>query len=169
MKKKLLSVAFIVLFLMLFFLLGNNRNSGKGISLSGNSFIEGIKIIHKKDGNNIWTLSAKKADISSNEDRAVLNDIAMTIEDKGLTIHAADGIYDFLSRNLTLNGSITAIAKDYTITADSAEWDQSKNEIRTKGNVKMESKKFSVEGEGIEADSQQKVRILKNVKATFYR
>jgi len=149
--------------------LGNNREVEKDLLLKSNSFIEGLKIVHKKSGNNVWTLNARRADIIENEDKAKLSDITMTIEDKGITIHAENGLYDFSNRNLTFDSKITADAKDYTIIADSVEWDQSKGEIRTAGNVKVESKKFNVEGAGMEADSNQKVRILKDVKATFYR
>lgn len=169
MKKKLLFVFSLSLLLVILVLSGNNKDMERDLSFSGSSFIEGLRIVHKEDGNNVWTLTAKRADITEGEDRARLSDISMNVEAKGMTIYAGDGIYDFSNRNMTMNGRITAVAKDYTITVDSAEWDQSKNEIRTKGNVKIDSKKFSVEGEGIEADSQQKVRVLKNVKAIFYR
>lgn len=154
---------------MLFLFLGHNREVEKDLLLGRDSFIEGLKIIHKKDGKNIWTLDAKRADIVENEGKAKLTDIAMTIEDKGMTIHAGNGLYDMSNRNLTLHGSITADAKDYTIIADSAEWNNSTGEIKTVGDVRVESKKFNVKGAGMEAKSDQKVRILKNVKATFYQ
>ena len=166
--KKLLFVFSVVSFLLIMFFFGNNREAERDLTLKGNSFIEGLKIVHKKDGSNIWTLYAKRADIIESKNKARLSDVAMTIEKKDMTIQAVKGLYDLESRNLTLEGRITAVAKDYTIIADSVEWDQSKEEIKTEGNVRVESKKFNVEGAGMEASSGEKVRILKDVKATFY-
>ncbi len=168
MKKKLL-FAGSIFFLLAVFFFGTRRETEKDILLAQNSFIDGLKIINKKDGNKVWTLSAERADIMESEDKAMLTNVSMTIEVKGMTIQAPDGVYDFAQRDLSLNGQITAITKDYTITADSVKWNQSKEEIITKGNVRIEGKKFNVEGSGLEADSGQKMRILKDVKATFYR
>ncbi|MBI4691679.1 MAG: LPS export ABC transporter periplasmic protein LptC [Nitrospirae bacterium] len=170
MKKKLLFVfssLSIVLLLTLF--LKNNRDPEKDLLLKNNSFIEGLRIIHKRDGNIIWTLNAKRADIIGNDDKARLSDVVMMIESKGMAIHAGSGLYDIPNRNLTLNGRITADAKDYTIVCDSVDWNNSTEEIKTKGDVRFESKKFNVEGIGMEADSAQRLRIFKNVKAIFYR
>lgn len=168
MKKKLL-FAGSIFFLLVVFFFSTKRAAEKDILLAQNSFIDGLEIINKKDGNKVWTLSAERADIMESEDKALLSNISMTIEDKGMTIQAPDGVYDLAQKDLSLNGQIIAITKDYTITADSVEWNQSREEIIAKGNVKIEGKKFNVEGSGLEADSGQKMRILKNVKATFYR
>jgi len=169
MKKKLLFALSLSFLLLVFLFLGSSKENGKNLFIKGNSFIEGLRIVQKKNGVNVWTLTAKRADITESEDKANLSDIAMTIESKGMTIYAKDGVYGMSTRNLTLQGKITAVAKGYTITADSAEWDQAKGGINTKGAVRLESKKFNVEGSGMEIDSEQKVRVTKNVKATFYR
>ena len=168
MKKKLLFVFSVISLFLIVLFFGNNRETEKDLLFKGNSFIDGLRIVHKKDGKNVWTLNAKRADFAESEDKARLRNVAITVENKEMTIHAENGLYDLESRNLTLNGEITAVAKDYTIIADSMEWDQSREEMKTKGNVKVESKKFNVEGSGMEVNSEQKVRILKDVKATFY-
>lgn len=168
MKKKLLFVFPLFFLVALLLFLRNNREIEKDLLFRGNSFIEGVKIVHKKGDNQRWTLIAKRADIIEDEDKAELTDIVITIDDKGMTIHAENGLYDFLSRDLTLNRRIKAVTKDYTIIADSVEWNQSSGEIKTTGNVKVESKRFNVAGKEMEANSEQKVRILKDVKATFY-
>lgn len=168
MKRKLL-FAGSIFFLLTVLFFSTEKEAEKDILLAKNSFIDGLKVINKKDGNKVWTLSAERADIIESEDKAMLTNVSMTIEDKGMTIQAPDGVYDLAQRDLLLNGQITAITKDYTITADSVKWSQSREEIITKGNVRIEGKKFKVEGSGLEADSEQKMRILKDVKATFYR
>ena len=116
----------------------------------------------------MWTLNASRADIIEGSDRVKLNDVVLWVENKDMTIYSPEGFYNMESRDLTLNGKIKAVTKGYTIITESVEWNQSKGEIKTKEAVKIESKKFNVEGVGMEADSEQKVRILKNVKATFF-
>ncbi|MBI4684068.1 MAG: LPS export ABC transporter periplasmic protein LptC [Nitrospirae bacterium] len=169
MKKNLIfiSLSFFVLLLFLFF--GNSRDQKKNFVVQGNSFIEGLRIFHKKDGNSMWKLTARRADIMDNQGIARLKDVAIIVEDKGMAIYAGDGVYDIENHNLTLNGMITAVTKDYTIIADSIELDNSTGTINTAQGVRVEGKKFTVEGIGMNADSNQNVRILKNVKAIFYR
>lgn len=169
MKKKVLLLISLFLLSFVFLFFGNNRGLDKALLLKGGSFIEGLKIVHKKNGTSMWTLNASRADIIEGSDRVKLNDVVLTIENKEMTVYAPGGFYDMESRDMTLNGKIKAVSKDYTIITESAEWNQSKGEIKTKEAVKIESKKFNVEGSGMEADSEQKVRILKNVKATFFR
>ena len=169
MKRKSLLVLSLLSLLALFLLLGYNRELDKALLLKGGSFIEGLKIIHKKNGISMWTLNASRADIIEGSDRVKLNDVVLRVENKEMTIYSPEGFYNMESRDLTLDGKIKAVAKGYIIITESVEWNQSKGEIKTKEAVKIESKKFNVEGVGMEADSEQKVRILKNVKATFYR
>lgn len=173
MKRKSLLVLPLLSLLALFLLLGYNRELDKALLLKGGSFIEGLKIVHKKNGISMWTLNASRADIIEGSDRVKLDDVVLRVENKGenkeMTIYSPQGFYNMESRDLTLDGKIKAVSKGYTIITESVEWSQSKGEIKTKEAVKIESKKFNVEGVGMEADSEQKVRILKNVKATFYR
>lgn len=173
MKKKVLLLLSLFSLALVFLFLGNNRELDKALLLKGGSFIEGLKIIHKKNGTSMWTLNASRADIIEGSDRVKLDDVVLRVENKDenkeMTIYSPEGFYNMESRDLTLNGKIKAVTKGYTIITESVEWNQSKGEIKTKEAVKVESKKFNVEGVGMEADSEQKVRILKNVKATFFR
>jgi LPS export ABC transporter protein LptC len=169
MKKKVLPLISLLLLSLVFLFLGNNRELDKALLLKGGSFLEGLKIIHKKNGTSMWTLNASRADIIEGSERVRLNDVVLTVENKDMTIYSPEGFYNMGSRDLTLNGKIKAVSKGYTIITEAVEWNQSKGEIKTKEAVKIESKKFNVEGVGMEADSKQKVRILKNVKATFFR
>lgn len=173
MKKKVLLLISLLSLSLVFLFLGNSRELDKALLLKGGSFIEGLKIIHKKNGISMWTLNASRADIIEGSDRVKLDDVVLRVENKDenkeMTIYSPEGFYNIESRDLTLNGKIKAVTKGYTIITESVEWNQSKGEIKTKEAVKIESKKFNVEGSGMEADSEQKVRILKNVKATFYR
>ncbi len=136
--------------------------------LSGESFIEGLKIIHKNNGKPDWILTAKRADITEDGDKAHLYDIEMTIEDKDIKIYSDEGIYNLTNKNLTIDGKVIAKNSNYSIIMEQVELDSKAGNLKTGGNVKIEGKKFILNGKGMKIDSEeQKVRILKDVKATF--
>ncbi|MCE5194202.1 MAG: LPS export ABC transporter periplasmic protein LptC [Nitrospiraceae bacterium] len=168
MKRKFLFLLFLIFSVAVFLITRENRELEKDFRLKGDSFIEGLKIVQKKNGNNIWVLNAKRADIVEKENKAMLSNIEILITEKEMKIRAADGLYDMSGKKFTLLGNIIADTKDYTIIANTAEW-TSNGEIKTKGDVKIEGRRFTIQGVGIEANSGQKVRILKDVKAVFYR
>ena len=139
------------------------------ILLKGNSFIEGMKIVYKKNGARDWTLTAKRADISDEGNKAFLTDITMTLETRGLTLYADRGLYRMADKNLTVDGKIVARGDTYAITSAGGEFDNRDNDFKTGGEVRIDSRKFTVQGRGMNIDgSGQKVRILRDVKAVFY-
>lgn len=154
---------------ILFVILRSSREISGDLQIKGNSFIEGFRIFHKKNGIDVWTLSASRADFTESEKKAELSGITMTIQKNGFVLYADKGVYDLSGQRFTTDGSIKAETKDYTITADSIDYEISSGEIKTEGRIKVEGKKFEVEGRGMKADAGQKVSILSDVKATFYK
>jgi len=135
----------------------------------GASFIEGIRVVHKNKGRNDWVMTAKRANIIGNGDKADLSDIEVTIKDKNVTILAEKGLYDIHGKKLTINGAITAKDRDYTITSRDVEFDNATGVLKTDGKVTLTGRKFTLTGIGMQADNkEQKVRILSNVSATYY-
>lgn len=169
MKKILMVGLSILFFSMLFMMLRNGREISGDLQIKGNSFIEGLRILQKNNGTAIWTLSARKADFIEGEDKAELSDITMIIQKNGLVLYADNGIYNLSDQRFTTEGEVKADAKDYTIIADSVDYEASSGEIKTGGRIKVEGKKFKVEGKGMKTDAGQKVSILNDVKATFYK
>jgi LPS export ABC transporter protein LptC len=134
----------------------------------GASFIEGLKIIHKKNGARDWILTARRADLTENSEKAHLSDLEMSIENKGFTFYADRGTYNMTERNLAIEGRIVARSNNYTITSENIAFDSLSGNLKTDGNVKIEGKKFSLQGKGMDIDnSGQKVRINRDVKAVF--
>jgi lipopolysaccharide assembly outer membrane protein LptD (OstA) len=168
MKKILMVVLSSFFVLMLLVVLRSEREGSKDLQFKGNSFIEGLNILQKKDGNVAWVLTAQKADFIEDGEKAELSDITMMIEKNKLILYVDKGIYNLLSRNFTAEGEIRAKAKDYIITADSIDYEAYSGEIKTEGWIKVEGNRFRVQGKGLNIDSGQKVRILKDVEATFY-
>lgn len=170
MKKVLLIGLSVLLFSSLFLMLRTGReNIGDLRIKKGNSFIEDIRILQKKKGVTIWTLTASKADFIEGENKAELSDINMVLQKNDVVLHADKGIYDLSDRSFTTDSVVKAESKNYKITADSIDFEVSSGKIKTDGRIKVEGKGFKVEGKGMKTDAEQKVSILNNVKATFQK
>ena len=168
MKKGLLLLASVSLFFILFYMIERERNGKYDIHMKSESFFEGLRVIQKKNGVPAWVLTAKRADISKDGNTADLTDLQMDIKDKGIAINAGKGRYDLKTRNISIDGAVTAKSSNYSLTTEKVEIDSAKGLLRTDGPVLIEGKKFAVQGRGMEADNnEQKVRILRDVKATF--
>ena len=138
------------------------------IHFKGESFLEGLKIIHKKDGVPNWILTAKRADISKDGNEANLTDIEMEIKNKGITIFAEKGHYNMNTKKISVEGPITAKSGTYSITTEQVEIDSDAGLLTTGKDVSIIGKKFTLHGKGMEIkNNEQKVRIMKDVKATF--
>jgi LPS export ABC transporter protein LptC len=169
MKRSMLVVLSIVLFSLLFFMFKGERGTKTGVLFKGESYIEGLKLVHRQNGSTDWTLTARRADISDNGNKAHLSGIEMKIENKGITIYADKGLYDMNARDLFVDGEVVAKGDSYSITSKDVKFDSTSGTLKADGGVKMQAKKFSVEGIGMEADNAaQTVRIRKDVKAVFY-
>jgi lipopolysaccharide export system protein LptA len=75
-------------------MLRNERQSIEAVKISkSNSFIEGLKILHGDNGNTLWTLTARKANFTDDENMAELSNINVVIQKNGMTLSADKGIY----------------------------------------------------------------------------
>ncbi|MEW6067081.1 MAG: LPS export ABC transporter periplasmic protein LptC [Nitrospirota bacterium] len=169
MKKILFIVLSVSLFGIIFMLLVASEDINGNSNIKRDSFIEGVRIIQKRDGIIDWTLNAKRADFVEGEDNAKLSDINMVIQKSGMILHSQKGIYNLSDQSLIVDGVVRAEAKDLLITSDSLNYEVSSGRIDTKGYVEVNSKKFKLEGKGMTAESGDKVTILDNVKAIFYK
>ena len=155
--------------LILFVVLGSDREEHETFKIRGNSFIEGLKILHEEGGDAVWTLTARKADLRESDNMADLSDITVVVPKNGLRLYADKGVYDLTNQTFTTESVIKAEAKDYKITTSLLNYEASSGKIKTEEMIKVDGKRFKVEGKGMTVDSERKVRILKDVKATFYK
>jgi len=168
MKKSLLVLASFLLFSLFLFMVQGEKASKLDIHLKGESFLEGLKIIHKKNGLQNWILTAKRADISKDGNEADLTDVEMEVKNKGITIFAEKGLYNLDTKKISIEGTITAKNNAYSITTRQIEIDSDAGLLTTGKDVLIEGKKFTLQGKGMEIkNNEQKVRIMKDVKATF--
>jgi len=163
-------VAFSVFFASLIILLfGIDREGIKEIKVKSDSSFEGLTILQKKGGALLWTLTARKADIKENENIAKLSDITLVLQKNGMVLYTDRGTYNLTSQDFTSESEIRGRTKNYSIMVDSIDYDHTSGEFRTEGPVHVESKRLKVDGKGMRVDSEQRLRLLKDVKATFHR
>ena len=164
----MLVLASFLLFCLFFYMVEGEKANKLDVHLQGSSFFEGIRIVQKKDGVQSWVLTAKRADISKKGDEANLTDIKVEVKDKGVTIYADKGLYNMDTKKMSIEGPITAKNDEYSITTGQGEIDSSSGVLKTDEDVHIKGKKFVLQGKGMEIkNNEQKVRILKDVKATF--
>jgi len=169
MKKGLLAGLVCALIIGILLMLKTGREPDVGMQATGNSFLEDVRIVQKKNGVTAWTLTAEKADILEKGDKALLRNVSLAVPANRLTLFAESGTYDFAAKSFAADAVVEARGENYRVTADSLDLDLSSAVIQTEGRVRLEGNGFSLEGEGMQAGQAEKVRILKDVKATFHR
>lgn len=170
MVKKIVSVVIIFTVSVFFYLIRSEKASRPDLQFRGDSFFEGLKIISRKDGAANWVLLAKRADMTADGKYALLSGVEMKLERQGLTVSADRGVYDMESGQISVDGALQARNDTYILTTSKARIDGRKGLLDTSGEVRIDGEKFELQGKGMQADNNDhKVRILKDVKATFNR
>jgi LPS export ABC transporter protein LptC len=170
MIKKSIFVILIIAVLVLFVLIRSEKGGKLDIQVKGDSFFEGLKVVNKKNGVTDWTLWAKRADLTKDGKEALLSGVEMKLKNKDMTVSADKGLYNMETRQISVEGVLHAGNSDSVLTTSQARIDGSKGDFDAAGDVTIVGKKFEVQGKGMKADNNQhKVRILKDVKATFNR
>ena len=172
MKRFLMSGLCLFFAGILFLMLRSDRETLENLKFKkSNSFVEGLQILYRRDGNTVWKLNARRADFSEDENMAELSNLTVTVQKNGLTLYADKGEYDLLTKNFTINSDTQVEAEDYRILTSSIDYDASTGDVTTDEKIVVEgkTKKFTIEGRGGTLDSKQNVRIHNDVKATFYK
>jgi len=168
MRKILLIGLSVLLCGSTFLALRTGKETEGELRIASGSFIEGIRILQKKKGVTLWDLTANRADFES-EDRAKLSSVSIALQKSDVVLFANKGVYNLSDKSFTTDSAVRADGKDYKITADSVDFTVASGNIETGGRVKMEGKGFEVEGKGLKAETEKKVKILDDVKAIFHK
>lgn len=159
----------LTLFSIFFMLLNSEKGAISEISLKSDSFIEGLKIVNKKNGKTNWILTARRADIPESGDRAVLSNIEMRLENENINISADSGIYDLINKDVVIDSTVSARNSHYSIIAATVQVNGKTGQLETGSNVKIKGRNFELNGTGMAVNNgDQTVRILKDVEATFH-
>ncbi|MBA4374203.1 MAG: LPS export ABC transporter periplasmic protein LptC [Thermodesulfovibrio sp.] len=168
MKKVWFAALALAFFSLYFLIVKDERVTLPSLGQNSVSYIEGIRIVQKNNGKNDWIVTARRAEILGNGNKADLSDIEVKVKDKDLTISAEKGLYDMQVKKLIITGPVTAKDRNYTITSQDVEFDNATGILKTDKKVRMEGTKFTLTGTGMHADNnEQKIRILNNVTATY--
>lgn len=133
--------------------------------------MEGLHLTHKEGNEVKWELWAQNATFPEGNKRIILKSLELKIHhDPEIYLTGGSGIYKIEGKKLIINKPIELRVKDTRFTTDTLTWHGEEELITTEDNVKFHSKNFLIEGTGLAAKvKQQKIKILKNVKGTFYR
>lgn len=116
-----------------------------------------------------WELSAREAVFPVGSREVFLKSLGVKINrDPEILLAGGSGVYLIDQGNVNLAGSVELNIKNTKFTTDSLTWDSKAELITTQDPIRFTGANFLIEGSGLAASvKQQKIRILKNVKATF--
>lgn len=156
------------MFFIFFMVFSDERESRRDFSINkANSYMEGFRIVSKKAGTDALILTAGRADFSKDETVARMEAVTMDIKKEGVLLNADHGTYNMETKDLTLEDNITIHAKDSVIHASNLSWNPSRGILSAEGKVWMKGNRFTVEGEGLTATEDNRVKLMRNVKAVY--
>lgn len=165
MRKVLFLLAAFLLFAVSVVFFNQNTNMQVKITPDDKSFMDNVRIAHRKSGVFKWSLNAQKAVFVTGSNIS-LEGVEMYSPEKGLKLVSDTGFYDMDNKNFKIAGNIKAAGKNYDIIASALVWDSAKNELVSDDKVKIIGKKFYVEGDMLEA-RDDKAKLNRNVRAVF--
>jgi len=168
-RNRMVLWGFVAVSLLFFLVFYDDTDFKRGLSANkAGSYIEGLKIVSKKNGIDSWVLTARRADFTTDETLARMNSVAMDIKKEGVLVNAESGIYNMNTKVLSLENNVILRTKDSVIHTNNLLWNPSAGVLTSTGKVEMEGRKFRLEGEELSATEDSKVMLMKDVRATFF-
>ncbi len=132
--------------------------------------MKSLHLINKRGNEIRWELSAPKATIPEDKKRIFLQSPSLIINNSPeIHVTSGNGIYEIEKDNITLSRPVKINIKDAIFETDSLTWNSKDELISTDDPVQVKGNNYIINGTGLTAQvTQQKVRILNNVKAIFY-
>lgn len=133
--------------------------------------MENLHLKHREGNKVEWELTAEKAILPAGNKEVFLKFLALKInQTPEIYLTSANGLYEIENGNVTLSNSVEVNMKDTTFATDTLKWYSKDNLITSDDEIKVSGGNFLIKGMGLTAKTdQQKVRILKDVEAIFYR
>ncbi len=147
---------------------------GKNVKINPSyqtSSMKDLFLTHKEEGVVKWELSADKALMPIGKKEIYLNDLKLKInEQTDIFLTSGSGLYEVEEENITLNKPVELKMKDTTFQTTTIKWNSADEFITTDDAVQFVGNKFRIVGKGMTAQlDKEKVRIINDVKAVFYR
>jgi LPS export ABC transporter protein LptC len=170
-KKNYIVILSVFLAIVIFFILSYYKEEGIKLQTSfQTSSMKNLHLTHREGNQITWELSAVEAEFPVDTKEILLKSMGVRInQTPEINLKGESGIYAFESGEVFIGKSVELNIKDTTFTSNTLKWDSTKELITTEDDVRFSGNNFLIEGTGLSGSiKQQKVRILKNVKATFY-
>lgn len=157
-----------IITLFLFFPLFDDKDLKKDSVTPTASYIEGLRIIHRKKEDTAWTIMARRANFSRDEKIAMLDSIIIDIQKDNITLSAEKGVFDLETRDLRLEKNIVLKSKGYEVALKDLSWNPSKGLLKSDKQIELKGKGFNIKGDGLSATEEQKLKLHRNVRAIFF-
>ncbi len=169
-KKRLPIILASVLVIGVLITLNYRSNNLEMIPSYRMSSMHQIHMVNKKGNTVKWELSAKNAVFPKGNREIILNSLGLRLQHTPeIYLTSASGIYMIESGNMILNNSVELNVKDAKFKTAGVHWNSREETLTTNNDVEFIGKSFNITGKGLTAKTkEQKIRILKNVKAIFY-
>ncbi len=170
MKGKFLLVLSIASALGILIVLSYRENGIKTDSSHQTSSMQGFHLTQKEGDEIRWELSAESAVFPEGINKVILKTLTMRIHHTPeLTLTGGGGIYNIQKNFFTIDKPVKVIMDSSILTTDSLVWNGEEELITSPDNIKLTGKNFLIEGTGLAIRvRKQEVKILKDVKGTFY-
>jgi LPS export ABC transporter protein LptC len=147
--------------------------SGNSLKIKPSYKMSSMHNVHmvNKEGNSLkWELSAEKAIFPKGNSEILLNSLGLRIEHTPeIYLTSESGIYKVENGNMILNSPVELNVKDVKFKTAGIQWNNHEETLTTNNDVEFIGQTFNIVGKGLRANTKdQKVRILKDVKAIFY-
>ena len=144
--------------------------SGNGLKIKPSYRMSSMHKVHmvNKEGNSVkWELSAEKAVFPKGNQEIFLESLGLRLNSE-ISLTSSSGIYTVQKGDMTLHNPVELNVKDTKFKTDKMYWNGRNETLTTDSNVEFIGKTFNIAGKGlISKPKEQRIRILKDVKATF--
>lgn len=147
--------------------------SGNSLKIKPSYRMSSMHLIQmvKKEGDTVkWELSAEKAMLPEGNSVIHLDSLGLVIKNTPeIYLTSGSGRYMVEDGDIKLNAPVELNIKDAVFKTGEMDWDSAGETLTTDNDVEFIGRTFNIVGKGLVARTkEQKVRILKDVKAIFY-
>lgn len=170
-KSRLFWVISAIFVFVILIILNYNEPSVKMVPLLQTSEMENLHMEHKEGDKVKWELSSNKAILPLGNKEVFLESLVLKInQTPEIYLTSGSGIYEIDRGNVTLNKPVELKIREATFATDSLKWNSKEELITSDDQIKLSGSSFLITGTGLSAKvHDQQVRIIKDVKAIFYR
>lgn len=170
-KSRLFWVISAIFIFVILIILNYNEPGVKMFPLLQTSSMKNLYLKHKEGGKVKWELSSDNAVLPLGNKEVFLDSLVLKInQTPEIYLTSGSGVYEIEQGDVTLNKPVKLKIREATFATDSLKWNSKKELITSDDQIKLSGNSFLITGTGLSAKVQeQQVRIIKDVKAIFYR